>query len=389
MNTISWNEARHFTWDAIVIGAGCAGAIVARQLAKGGRRALLVDRAQFPRYKVCGCCLGTAAQETLASIGLGNLLTTSGAVKTNAMIAASAGRRVRIPLPDYAVLSRERLDLELVQSAIDEGVSFLPGTTAKREQSPVEHQVVSLRCADESVKATGKIIIAADGLGGGLMEERHQARLRMTRSRVGAGAVSIAAPLAYEPGVVYMACGRAGYVGVCRLEDGRTTIAAAMDVAFVKDSQGLANAARRLLNDAGFSTIPDINDIVWKGTPLLTQRPAAVAGHRTFLVGDSAGYVEPFTGEGMKWALTSAVALAPIASAASENYSREHEHAWRMAHRNVVSSRTRTCIALSAALRRPWIVSAAIRVISIRPGVAGPFVRKINAPVSIQKGIHP
>ena len=41
-------------WDVVVIGAGPAGAIAARQIALAGARVLLVERKSFPRRKVCG-----------------------------------------------------------------------------------------------------------------------------------------------------------------------------------------------------------------------------------------------------------------------------------------------------------------------------------------------
>ena len=43
-------------WDAIVIGAGPAGSVAARQLAIAGRRVLLLDKKRFPRRKVCAAC---------------------------------------------------------------------------------------------------------------------------------------------------------------------------------------------------------------------------------------------------------------------------------------------------------------------------------------------
>ena len=53
-------------WDAVVIGAGPAGALAAHQLATRGSRTLVVDAKRFPRSKVCGGCLnrrGIAALE--------------------------------------------------------------------------------------------------------------------------------------------------------------------------------------------------------------------------------------------------------------------------------------------------------------------------------------
>ena len=50
-------------WDAVVIGAGPAGSVAASLLARTGRRTLLVERATFPRTKVCGGCLAPAGVE--------------------------------------------------------------------------------------------------------------------------------------------------------------------------------------------------------------------------------------------------------------------------------------------------------------------------------------
>ncbi len=59
------------SWDVIVVGAGLAGSLAARQLALAGARVLLLDRATFPRWKVCGCCFNPHAQSALAAVGFG------------------------------------------------------------------------------------------------------------------------------------------------------------------------------------------------------------------------------------------------------------------------------------------------------------------------------
>jgi len=58
-------------WDVVVIGAGPAGAVAARQLALRRFDVLLVDKSQFPRDKVCGCCVNAAAITALRRAGLG------------------------------------------------------------------------------------------------------------------------------------------------------------------------------------------------------------------------------------------------------------------------------------------------------------------------------
>ena len=78
--TILPKAATHRLWDAIVVGAGPAGAMAARELARTGISVLLVDRARFPRYKVCGGCLNPRALRLLRKAGLGGLMARLGAV---------------------------------------------------------------------------------------------------------------------------------------------------------------------------------------------------------------------------------------------------------------------------------------------------------------------
>ncbi|HEY7428386.1 MAG TPA: FAD-dependent oxidoreductase, partial [Gemmataceae bacterium] len=69
--TTGLEEASRRTWDVVVVGAGPAGAMAAHELARRGCAVLLVDRAAFPRWKVCGCCLNGHALVTLQAAGLG------------------------------------------------------------------------------------------------------------------------------------------------------------------------------------------------------------------------------------------------------------------------------------------------------------------------------
>src|SRR5262249_1926756 len=73
-------EAGSRVWDVLVVGAGPAGTMAARELAQRGAAVLLVDRAAFPRWKVCGCCLNHRALSTLEAAGLGEMVRRCGAV---------------------------------------------------------------------------------------------------------------------------------------------------------------------------------------------------------------------------------------------------------------------------------------------------------------------
>ena len=66
-------QATRLDWDAIVIGAGPAGALAARQIALQGLHTLLIDGKHFPRAKVCGGYLNSRALQALREVGLGHV----------------------------------------------------------------------------------------------------------------------------------------------------------------------------------------------------------------------------------------------------------------------------------------------------------------------------
>ncbi|MBX7256754.1 MAG: NAD(P)/FAD-dependent oxidoreductase [Candidatus Hydrogenedentes bacterium] len=386
--TLLLEDASSILWDVVIVGAGCAGSVAARQLALGGAKVLLVDKASFPRWKVCGCCISRPTQQILNKIGLGQLLAENGAVPADRFHVALKGKSADVQLPGYYLLSRERFDVELIQSAIDAGAHFLPKTQATLDAVFDDCRTIQLRTAESEATVKAKVVLAADGLGGRLLRATDEFESTAKEdSRIGGGAVSSGAPGFYKPGVIYMACSENGYVGSGRIEDGRLVIASACDPEFVKSQGGLAEASASILADAGFAPIADIYDIPWRGTPALTRSVTKVAAHRAFVLGDAAGYVEPFTGEGMKWGICSAVALSKIVLRAVQHYDQRLEAEWEREYRKVVTSDQNTCRMLAAGLRWPKLLSTALSLVSAVPFVAAPFVSRLNTHVACQQEV--
>ena len=100
-----------------VIGAGPAGAVAARELARRGVNVLLVDKATFPRPKVCGCCLNAAEIATLDAIGLGHVPVAGGAVPLKRVRVAAGRRSAELPLPGGVAVSREALDAAMFETS--------------------------------------------------------------------------------------------------------------------------------------------------------------------------------------------------------------------------------------------------------------------------------
>ena len=177
-----------------------------------------------------------------------------------------------------------------------------------------------------------------------------------------------------------MACGQGGYVGIVRLEDGQLEIAAALDRPAIRRAGSPAVLAQEILAEARLPLPPHLLSSVWRGTPALTRRPVHVAARGLFVVGDAAGYVEPFTGEGIAWAMTTGIAVAPIAHQASLAWERRLATSWSDLHRHLVARRQKTCRVLAQVLRTPTLANVAAVVLRFAPWMAIPLIRAVNAP---------
>ena len=380
-------------WDVVVVGAGPAGALAARQLARLGCSVLLVDKATFPRWKVCGCCVNQRALGTLEAVGLGRLPAALGAALLHSFHLAGWKRQAVMPLPGGVSLSREVFDAALVRAAVEAGAEFLPNTQAMLGGSTAQLRIVQLRHGDQELLVEATLVLAANGLGGKLLagEEDFEVRLAPS-SRIGAGTIAAEAPAFYAPGTIYMACGEQGYVGLVRLEDGRLDIAAAFDADGVRRAGGLGEVAAAILDNAGFPAIKWLTELSWRGTPPLTRRASRLGGHRAFVLGDAAGYIEPFTGEGMAWALASGAGVAPFARRAIASWDPDLVMRWSVHYRGSVVRRQRVCRTVARCLRRPRLTRTLIATLDWLPALARPLIRYLNASAPmclVQKGISP
>jgi flavin-dependent dehydrogenase len=377
--TITLDQAARRTWSVLVVGAGPAGATAARELARRGVDVLLVDKATFPRWKVCGCCLNGNALATLERIGLGDLPARHRACRLSNMRLSAHRREAYFPLTGGVSLSRERFDAALVEEATRAGASFLPNTTATLVDQTATTRLVKLSNRAGHVHVGTRVLLAADGLGGTLLARAGEnAAPPQPGTRVGAGVVSANAPDFYQSGTLYMTCGDGGYLGLVRLEDGRLDVAAAFDAEWLRRAGGPCVAAIALLAEAKWPAPLDLHTLHWRGTPALTRQARRLAAERVFVLGDAAGYVEPFTGEGMAWALASGVAVVPLVIRAASAWQDELIGEWTMRYRCVVSRRQTACRVAAAVLRHPLLSGAVVAVLARVPALAAPFVRHLN-----------
>ena len=367
-------------WDVVVVGAGPAGAMAAVEAARRGVSVLLVDKAGFPRYKVCGCCLNLRALDALKRAGLSEIVEEYGAVPLDGFRLAAGGRQVDLTLPGGAALSRWRLDMALVELAVGQGAVFVPNCKAVLGNAGGKTRAVTLRTADRDVSMRAKVVLAAEGLAQSFSQGEIPTDARVAkRSYIGAGTVVNDCREAFRPGTIYMASGHDGYVGLVRIEDGKLNVAAALNPKGTSRARSLATVAARIVDEAGFPGAETLSAADWTGTPPLTRSASRLSADRLLVLGDASGYVEPFTGEGMAWALSTGREAGRLAAESLENFDSTTERAWQDLHGSLVGNRQRICRWVAMGLRRPALVKAGVRALTIAPQLATPFVNRLNA----------
>ncbi|MDX6265306.1 MAG: hypothetical protein QOD70_46 [Frankiales bacterium] len=146
-------------WDVAVVGAGPAGASAARAAAAAGARVLLLEKAQVPRYKRCGGGLIGPAQQALADSGV--KIAGLSRDHVGRFTFTHGGRRgfSRAATPFLPMVLRSELDAELVRIAQEAGAQLRTGSTVGAYDE--QDGVVTLGTSDGPVWA--RAVVAADG----------------------------------------------------------------------------------------------------------------------------------------------------------------------------------------------------------------------------------
>jgi flavin-dependent dehydrogenase len=353
-------------WDAVVIGAGPSGSVAACALARAGRRVMLVERSSMERGKVCGCCLSPGGVEALRRVGMEGAL--RGAASVTHCTVRAAGAAMRMPTAAYRVIGRGTLDARLAGLAAAAGVEVRVRSSAwVGADGRVHVRQPGDGTGDAPVMVTARAVVVADGLGGTSLVERPEFAWRVNRrSRMGVGAVLAAPPVEVPEGEVVMLCAREGYLGLVRLPTGEVDAAAAVDPGAVRAAGGPAALCARIVEGCGGDPSA-LGSGAWRGTPLLTRSRTAVQAGHVFVLGDAAGYVEPFTGEGMAWAMEGAVLAAGIVD--DWLAGRASASSWATAHRTSLQRHHRRCGVVAGLARRAWLVRAGVGLAGRWPAV--------------------
>ncbi len=369
---------RGSSWDVLIAGAGPAGSMAAVELAQAGCEVLLIDRSRFPRQKVCGCCLNLAGISILGNARVdlpGRIPNLQG---LDSVVFEVQGRSTSLRLPGGYAISRGLLDSVLAERASDVGAVFLDGTQGRLMSNRDECCRVKLTSGGREAIVEARVVLCADGLQGTFLNQFPEFEpIIGGSSRLGLSTIiesdSVTQP---GPGLIRMAVGRAGYVGRVRLEEGSLAIAAAVDSRALAGSSPCQVVREILAEAAGLDV--DLSQAKWQGTQRLTRSRPSLGGRNLFILGDAAGYAEPFTGEGMAWSLIQGKRIAPLAREALEGWNPSLLRAWEEDYRRIIGRRRSACRLLSLTLRSPTFCRGIVAAISVAPSLLNPLLMGMN-----------
>lgn len=381
-------SAARTTWDAVVVGAGPAGGVAATILARRGWRVALLEKSSWPRDKTCGGCLNGRAVDLLQELGMGEALGSAAAL--HRVVWQTGGLRAELPTRGVAVLRRD-MDAALVECAVRAGCVFLPATQA-RLRPPVAGDAVrrlAVQSGTEQGELDARVVLACDGLGGTLLAGEPWAGWRMGRSPwMGASTVLDADAVPVGDGTIHMRIGRGGYVGLVRLGDGRISLAAAMDPTACQAHRGPGPLVTSILGCGSGSGAAELHKARFCATGLLTRTRMGLGGHRVLAIGDACGYVEPFTGEGMAWAILAAGKAASLLGEPAEVWPDDMAERWRAMYRRALGVRKRCCTMLRPIMHHVGLAEAAIWMAWAWPAAGENLARWVSGAVQHEPQAH-
>lgn len=298
--------------DVLVVGAGPAGSIAALVLARAGVRVRLVDRAQFPRDKLCGDTLNPGTLSILDRLNVADVVRRRALPITGMHITGPGGALVSADYPEGfrgGALARRELDTLLVEAATAAGATFEAGVVVRAPLMNADTSRVTgvrLAAGDSDHSLQARVVIAADGRHSTLAFGMGLANYVPMPKRWAFGAYFIDVDGLSSRGEMHIRPD--GYIGVAPLPS------SVVNVCVVRELKSMLRAQRVNIDDVvhqalrrdpilaeRFSGARQVSAVTSLGPLAVDCRSAGCPG--LLLAGDAAGFIDPMTGDGLRFAI--------------------------------------------------------------------------------------
>jgi geranylgeranyl reductase family protein len=312
-------------YDVTIVGAGPAGSTAAKYLSEKGFKILILDKETFPRDKPCGGGLPMRVLERFPYIINENIIESYSSSGT--VFSPSLQYKIEISKtePLMATTLRKKFDYELLKYATDAGAVFQPGTQVSAIQTSNDNvQVI----AHHGTMFDSEIIVGADGVNSTIAKNTG---LRKTGTERG---ICILQEFEVDEKIIdeYFKKSRHCYVhsrfktvsGYGWVFPKKKHLNIGFGIIQVDKTQdqklNLLECYKEyltLLKEKNL--IPQhLKEVPVRGGALLTHPLEKTYGNRLLLVGDAAGFINPLSGEGIYYAMSSGQIAAEVIAEALE-----------------------------------------------------------------------
>jgi menaquinone-9 beta-reductase len=369
--------------DVIISGAGPAGAVAATLLARAGVRVLLLDRARFPRDKLCGDTINPGTLAVLRRLELTSRFKAR-ALRVDGMVVT--GERGALVRGSYGAgcyglaIRRRDLDIALLEESsgagalVEEGV-LVKGPLTESEGCRVRVRGVIIADRDgRDIRIPAPLVIAADGrrsrIALALGLTRHPARPR----RWAVGAYVEHAEKMTTFGEMHVRDGH--YIGVAAVPPGLVNLCLV-----TANREGFADPAtllRRAVDNDWY--LADRFARARLATRPVIVGPLAVDASEEgvpglLLAGDAAGFIDPMTGDGLRFAVCGAELAADVAVRALDRRTDNPQASLVRLRRRAFASKWR----FNRSLRQLVAAGPAIRAAGVAATLMPSILRRVIA----------
>lgn len=386
------------TVDVAIVGGGPTGAALAALLARHGRSVVLLERSPTFHWRACGVFSSPASMDALRRIGLSEGVLRRLARPVPAMrVETHAGTRFRLTYGDDGSLGappvgfdRSTLDPVLLALASEAGAEVRLGAAV----TAFDGGRLAIREGTDETHVEARVIVGADGIRSTIARSLGVVRRARLGQRTGL-TFHVDDPAPATPRDARMILFRDGYVGLAPVP-GRVNVGIVIGRTWSDDLR--ASGAEALVGQV-LSAIPAAPDdpVDWRsaercdpieGAAPLGHRIARRHGPNWLLVGDAAGFLDPFTGEGLHRALVSAELAASAIDRHLDGDPRGlpgYEAAMRARFR----AKDALSLLVQAFLGRPALFDYAARRLAVRSAVRETMGLVMGDLVPASRGLDP